>query len=46
MYSEIRAWAELMQNDPTPWELEQIMMIDRIYMGIVAEKQEAEREQR
>lgn len=45
-YREIRAWRQEMQivPRPTPWEIRQIIRIDRISRRVQAEKDKAERE--
>lgn len=37
-YSEIEAWTRMTGDDPTPWELERIMELDRIYLNHMAER--------
>ena len=37
-FQDLLAWATLMQTEPTPWEIEQIMMIDGVWLKVQAEK--------
>jgi hypothetical protein len=33
-YQKIAAWANLLQTEPTPWEIEMLMMLDRLWFKI------------
>lgn len=37
-FQEVFAWASLLQIEPTPWEIEQLMMLDRIWFKVQAER--------
>jgi hypothetical protein len=37
-FQEIAAWAGLLQTEPTPWEIEQILMLDGVWFKIQAER--------
>ena len=37
-YQELDAWARRLEIDPTPWEIEQIMVIDDVNMLVSSEK--------
>lgn len=41
-YQEIRAWSKLMQTRPQPWEIDLIMMLDRIWFEMWADRDKAE----
>lgn len=33
-YSEIKAWADLMQTYPAPWEVEALVKLDNIFQAV------------
>jgi len=37
-FSEIRAWAELTQTEPTAWEVDVIKILDRVYLNEAMKK--------
>ncbi|OGU13875.1 MAG: hypothetical protein A2076_13185 [Geobacteraceae bacterium GWC2_53_11] len=37
-FQEIAAWAGLMQTEPTPWEIEQIIRLDAVWFKLQAER--------
>lgn len=39
-FAEIDAWARRLRIDPDPWEIEQVMAIDRIWLKVTAEENE------
>ena len=43
-FQDLSAWAALMRTEPTPWELEMLLMIDGISLRVDAEKSKAERD--
>jgi hypothetical protein len=32
-YRDIQAWSEMTRNEPTPWEVQALRAMDRVYMG-------------
>ncbi|CAB4139429.1 hypothetical protein UFOVP346_46 [uncultured Caudovirales phage] len=34
-YQEIKAWAELTQRELSPWEVDAITRLDRVYMRVI-----------
>lgn len=37
VYSEVKAWADLMRTQPAPWEVELLMLADRIFQKVMHE---------
>jgi hypothetical protein len=37
-YQEMSAWSQLLQIEPTPWEISMVMMIDGVWLKTQSEK--------
>lgn len=37
-YQELDAWARLTDSRPTPWEVEQILRLDRLWLSNMADR--------